>query len=173
MVVDYTFPMVEAGRARRTEPRIVWAVGDAQRLPLPDGCADAYCIAFGLRNVTDIAAALGEARRVLKPGGRYVCLEFSRPINAAVGRLYDTYSFGVIPTVGAAVARDRAAYRYLVESIRRFPGPGRPGHHAGQGGLLARLGDQFQRRSVRPPPGLGALDHARRSRRSVAPPGPS
>ena len=96
-------------------------VGDAQALPLPDGRADAYCIAFGLRNVTDIAAALVEARRVLRPGGRFLCLEFSRPVSQAVRRLYDAYSFRVIPAVGAVVARDRAAYQYLVESIRRFP----------------------------------------------------
>jgi demethylmenaquinone methyltransferase/2-methoxy-6-polyprenyl-1,4-benzoquinol methylase len=96
-------------------------VGDAQRLPLADKVADAYCIAFGLRNVTDIPRALAEARRVLKPGGRFLCLEFSRPTASALRAGYDAYSFRVIPEIGARVADDREAYQYLVESIRRFP----------------------------------------------------
>jgi demethylmenaquinone methyltransferase/2-methoxy-6-polyprenyl-1,4-benzoquinol methylase len=100
---------------------VSWIVGDAQRLPAPTRFADAYCIAFGLRNVTDIAAALTEARRVLKPGGRFICLEFSRPVTQTVRRVYDAYSFNAIPLIGGLVARDQAAYRYLVESIRRFP----------------------------------------------------
>ncbi len=116
--------MIAAGRARRRgsdDGALEWLVGDAQHLPLPASSADAYCIAFGLRNVTDIPGALAEARRVLKPGGRFLCLEFSRPPVAAVRRAYDAYSFRVIPAVGKAVARDREAYQYLVESIRRFP----------------------------------------------------
>ncbi len=121
VVVDCNAEMVGKGRRRGADGAISWAVGDAQALPLPDARADAYCIAFGLRNVTDIPGALAEARRVLKPGGRFVCLEFSKPINAAVARAYDAYSFAAIPVIGAAVAGDRAAYRYLVESIRRFP----------------------------------------------------
>ncbi|HWA61781.1 MAG TPA: class I SAM-dependent methyltransferase [Caulobacteraceae bacterium] len=121
VVVDYNAEMVGAGLRRGGEPEIAWSVGDAQGLPLPDACADAYCIAFGLRNVTDIAKALSEARRVLKPGGRYLCLEFSRPITEALGKAYDAYSFHVIPRIGEVVARDREAYQYLVESIRRFP----------------------------------------------------
>ena len=121
LVVDYNAEMVAAGRARGGESEIGWAVGDAQRLPLPDACAHAYVIAFGIRNVTRIGAALAEARRVLKPGGRFYCLEFSRPPAAAFRAAYDAYSFSVIPAIGAAVARDRASYRYLVESIRRFP----------------------------------------------------
>jgi len=125
VLVDYNAEMVAAGRMRdESDPVsdiVKWAVGDAQALPLPDASADAYCIAFGLRNVTDIGLALREARRVLKPGGRYLCLEFSRPINAVVGRLYDAYSFKAIPAIGALVARDRGSYQYLVESIRRFP----------------------------------------------------
>ena len=122
LLVDYNAQMVAAGRTRvPSEPMIAWAVGDAQGLPLPDACADAYCIAFGLRNVTDIDKALREARRVLKPGGRYLCLEFSKPVNAAVARIYDAYSFKAIPAIGSAVAGDREAYQYLVESIRRFP----------------------------------------------------
>jgi demethylmenaquinone methyltransferase / 2-methoxy-6-polyprenyl-1,4-benzoquinol methylase len=120
-VVDYNAEMIAAGRERGFEPEIVWAVGDAQRLPLPDACADAYSIAFGIRNVTDVPTALREARRVLKPGGRFLCLEFSRPVTEALRAAYDAYSFKVIPQVGEWVARDRASYQYLVESIRRFP----------------------------------------------------
>jgi len=120
-VVDYNAEMIGAGRARGEEAEIAWAVGDAQRLPLPDACADAYCIGFGLRNVTDIPLALAEARRVLKPGGRFLCLEFSKVTAAALRPLYDAYSFGLIPRVGERVAGDAEAYRYLVESIRRFP----------------------------------------------------
>jgi len=121
VVVDYNAEMVAAGRERGFEPEIAWAVGDAQRLPLPDACAEAYVIAFGIRNVTDIPAALREARRVLKPGGRFLCLEFSRPVTEALRSAYDAYSFRVIPEIGARVAGDRDAYQYLVESIRRFP----------------------------------------------------
>ncbi|MGA0602939.1 class I SAM-dependent methyltransferase [Caulobacter sp. KR2-114] len=121
VIVDYNAEMVAAGRNRGGAPEIAWSVGDAQNLPLPDAVADAYCISFGLRNVTDIARALREARRVLKPGGRFLCLEFSRPTTEALARLYDAYSFKVIPAIGARVANDRASYQYLVESIRRFP----------------------------------------------------
>ena len=120
-VIDYNENMIAAGRVRRPDPSVSWIVGDAQRLPAPARCADAYCIAFGLRNVTDIAAALAEARRVLKPGGRFVCLEFSRPVTGTVRRVYDAYSFNAIPLIGGLVAGDQGAYRYLVESIRRFP----------------------------------------------------
>lgn len=121
LVIDCNAAMIRAGSNRGCDQAIAWAVGNAQALPLPPAAADAYCIAFGLRNVTDIAGALGEARRVLKPGGRFVCLEFSRPLNATIARAYDSYSFRAIPAIGAAVAGNRAAYRYLVESIRRFP----------------------------------------------------
>jgi demethylmenaquinone methyltransferase/2-methoxy-6-polyprenyl-1,4-benzoquinol methylase len=110
LVVDYNEEMVAVGRKRLLGPDISWAVGDAQRLPLADASADAYVIAFGIRNVTDISAALREARRVLKSGGRFLCLEFSQPPAAALRAAYDAYSFAVIPRVGAAV-----------ESIRRFP----------------------------------------------------
>lgn len=121
MVVDYNAEMVAAGRDRALDPAIAWCVGDAQRLPLPDACADAYVIAFGIRNVTDVSAALREARRVLKPGGRFLCLEFSHPQADALAKAYDAYSFKVIPWVGELVAKDRGSYQYLVESIRRFP----------------------------------------------------
>ena len=120
-VVDYNAEMIAAGREKGSAPEIAWAVGDAQALPLPDASADAYVIAFGIRNVTDISAALSEARRVLKPGGRFLCLEFSQPITEPLQRAYDAYSFKVIPAIGERVAGDRASYQYLVESIRRFP----------------------------------------------------
>jgi demethylmenaquinone methyltransferase/2-methoxy-6-polyprenyl-1,4-benzoquinol methylase len=121
IVIDYNAEMLAVGRQRETAPEIVWSVGDAQALPLPDASADAYMIAFGIRNVADIAKALAEARRVLKPGGRFVCLEFSRPVTEALAADYDAYSFKVIPQVGEWIAGDREAYQYLVESIRRFP----------------------------------------------------
>ncbi len=121
LVLDYNAEMVGVGRDRVAEAEIAWAVGDAQRLPLPDACADAYVIAFGIRNVTDIPTALREARRVLKRGGRFLCLEFSQPTAPAMRRAYDAYSFNVIPAVGGFVAQDRESYQYLVESIRRFP----------------------------------------------------
>ena len=121
VVVDYNAEMVAAGVKRGGEPEVAWAVGDAQALPLSDGEADAYVISFGLRNVTDIQKALDEARRVLKPGGRYLCLEFSRPTSEALRKAYDAYSFHVIPQIGEWVAKDRDSYQYLVESIRRFP----------------------------------------------------
>jgi len=121
LVVDYNERMVAAGWARGGDEHILWSVGDAQALPLPDAAAHGYCIAFGLRNVTDISLALADARRVLRPGGRFLCLEFSRPTTETIRRLYDAYSFSVIPAVGAAVAGDRGSYEYLVQSIRRFP----------------------------------------------------
>jgi demethylmenaquinone methyltransferase/2-methoxy-6-polyprenyl-1,4-benzoquinol methylase len=94
---------------------------DAERLPLPDSGFDAVTIAFGLRNCTDIDAVLREAHRVLRPGGRFLCLEFSRVTVAALAPVYDAYSFKVLPFLGRTVAKDEAAYRYLAESIRRFP----------------------------------------------------
>jgi demethylmenaquinone methyltransferase/2-methoxy-6-polyprenyl-1,4-benzoquinol methylase len=121
VVVDYNAEMVAAGRRRTPEPEIAWSVGDAQHLPIGDHQADAYVIAFGIRNVADIPKALREARRVLKPGGRFLCLEFSKPVAEPIRQTYDTYSFKVIPAVGQLVAGDRDAYQYLVESIRRFP----------------------------------------------------
>ena len=121
VVIDYNAEMIMAGREKGYPPEVVWAVGDAQRLPLPDASADAYVISFGIRNVTDISKALAEARRVLRSGGRFLCLEFSRPTTEALRAAYDAYSFKVIPAVGQLVAKDRDSYQYLVESIRRFP----------------------------------------------------
>lgn len=121
LVIDYNAEMIAAGRARGLDPAIAWSVGDAQALPLPGATADAYIISFGIRNVTDIGAALAEARRVLKPGGRFLCLEFSKPAAPALAKAYDAYSFRMIPWMGELVAGDRDSYQYLVESIRRFP----------------------------------------------------
>ena len=121
MVMDYNAEMIAAGRLKPTDPFITWNVGDAQALPVRDGAADAYVISFGLRNVTDVQKALIEARRVLKPGGRFLCLEFSRPVTELLRTAYDAYSFKAIPALGQLVASDRDSYQYLVESIRRFP----------------------------------------------------
>ncbi|WP_299129612.1 bifunctional demethylmenaquinone methyltransferase/2-methoxy-6-polyprenyl-1,4-benzoquinol methylase UbiE [uncultured Amaricoccus sp.] len=124
-VLDMTEHMLVEGRAR-AEARahgaaIDWVTGDAMALPFADATFDAYTISFGIRNVTRIEEALAEAFRVLKPGGRLLVLEFSRVPNDGLRRLYDLYSFNVIPPLGQALAGDRASYQYLVESIRRFP----------------------------------------------------
>jgi len=100
---------------------IEWLCGDAERLPVADRSCDLYTIAFGLRNVTRIERALAEARRVLKPGGRFLCLEFTPAVTPMLQPLYDLYSFQVLPLLGQIVTGDRDAYAYLVESIRRFP----------------------------------------------------
>jgi demethylmenaquinone methyltransferase/2-methoxy-6-polyprenyl-1,4-benzoquinol methylase len=117
--------MLEVGRDRaidqnRIEP-IDWLCADAEALPVADRSVDAYTIAFGIRNVTRIERALAEARRVLRPGGRFLCLEFSQLQLEPLRALYDRYSFTVVPWLGEQVVGDRAAYQYLVESIRRFP----------------------------------------------------
>lgn len=103
------------------ETGIGWVAGDAQVLPMPDNSFDSYTIAFGIRNVTRIELALAEARRVLKPGGRFLCLEFSQVVVPGLDVLYDKFSFHLLPKIGEVVAGDREAYQYLVESIRRFP----------------------------------------------------
>ncbi len=125
LVCDISEAMVRRGRDRAIDRGIVagidWIVGDAERLPVASMSVDGCTIAFGLRNVTQIAAALAEARRVLKPGGRFLCLEFSRVSLPMLARAYDLYSFAVLPRLGQMVAGDREAYQYLVESIRRFP----------------------------------------------------
>ena len=97
--------------------------GNAEALPLPDARFNAYTIAFGIRNVPRIEDALKEAYRVLKRGGRFLCLEFSRIDVPVVDQLYDAYSFAAIPAMGKVVTGDGSAYRYLVESIRKFPPP--------------------------------------------------
>ena len=98
-----------------------WVTGNAEGLPLPDESVDVYTIAFGLRNVTHIDTGLKEALRVLKPGGRFYCLEFSKVNEPFLAKIYDQYSYRLIPKMGEIIARDRDSYQYLVESIRKFP----------------------------------------------------
>ncbi|XP_051925032.1 2-methoxy-6-polyprenyl-1,4-benzoquinol methylase, mitochondrial [Hippocampus zosterae] len=125
VVCDINKEMLKVGRrkARRTglADGVLWVAGDAEELPFDDAQFDIYTIAFGLRNVTHVELALREALRVLKPGGRFMCLEFSRVTDPVLARLYDAYSFQVIPLLGEVIAGDWKSYRYLVESIRRFP----------------------------------------------------
>jgi demethylmenaquinone methyltransferase / 2-methoxy-6-polyprenyl-1,4-benzoquinol methylase len=122
VICDISAEMLKAGRERAGEgERLVFVQGNAEALPFPDKSFDAYTIAFGMRNLTHIDAALAEAYRVLKPGGRFLCLEFSAVETPILDALYDAYSMNAIPALGALVAGDAASYRYLVESIRRFP----------------------------------------------------
>jgi len=125
-ICDINFEMLKAGAARAgmaaSGERLNRVTGDAERLPFPDKSADAYTIAFGVRNVTDMNAALREAFRVLRLGGRFFCLEFSHPVTEGLQKIYDAYSFNMIPWLGEHVAGDRESYQYLVESIRKFPG---------------------------------------------------
>jgi demethylmenaquinone methyltransferase / 2-methoxy-6-polyprenyl-1,4-benzoquinol methylase len=124
VVCDVNREMIGEGvrrAAEKGETAIRWVCGDAEALPIPDGRLDAYTIAFGIRNVTHIDRALAEARRVLKPGGHFLCLEFSRVDAPGLDALYERFSFSVLPRLGELVAKDGEAYRYLAESIRRFP----------------------------------------------------
>jgi demethylmenaquinone methyltransferase / 2-methoxy-6-polyprenyl-1,4-benzoquinol methylase len=125
IVCDINASMVAAGRDRALDDGVLsgitWLVGNAEELPIADSSIDCCTISFGLRNVTHKQQALEEARRGLKPGGRFFCLEFSRVEAPVLRQLYDIYSFNVLPRLGAVIARDRDAYQYLVESIRRFP----------------------------------------------------
>ena len=124
-VCDVNTEMLEQGRDRAFDRGLVneieWMCADAEKLPIADASVDAYTIAFCIRNVTHIGDALKEARRVLRPGGRFMCLEFSHVIIPALEGLYDAYSFKVLPAIGQMVAGDRDAYAYLAESIRQFP----------------------------------------------------
>jgi len=127
-VVDINEEMLKQGRDRAVDRGILdaieWTTGDAENLPVADASQDAYTTAFCIRNVTHIDRALSEARRVLKPGGRFLCLEFSKVAVPVLDKLYDAYSFKVLPALGERVAGDREAYQYLAESIRRFPDQG-------------------------------------------------
>jgi demethylmenaquinone methyltransferase/2-methoxy-6-polyprenyl-1,4-benzoquinol methylase len=118
-VCDPSLRMMEVGRARGLDG-VQWLGGTGERLPLASGSVDTVTISFGIRNVTDMPAALAEIRRVLKPGGRFLCLEFSKAW-APIRPFYNLFSFTVIPRLGAWVARAPEAYNYLIESIRRFP----------------------------------------------------
>ncbi len=124
-VLDINASMLSVGRERAEKravaDRIDFVEANAETLPFADATFDAYTIAFGIRNVPNIPAALGEARRVLKPGGRFLCLEFSEVDMPLLDRAYEAWSFKAIPTIGKLVAGDRDSYAYLVESIRKFP----------------------------------------------------
>ena len=125
-VADINAEMLAVGEERARERKIdglSWREENAESLSFGDGSFDAYTIAFGIRNVTDIPAALREAYRVLKRGGRFYCLEFSTSAWPGFAELYEAYSSRVIPRIGKAVTDDEDSYRYLVESIRRFPRP--------------------------------------------------
>jgi demethylmenaquinone methyltransferase/2-methoxy-6-polyprenyl-1,4-benzoquinol methylase len=125
-VADINRDMLEVGMDRAKSRRIeglLWAEENAERLSFPDKSFVAYTIAFGIRNVTDIPSALGEAHRVLRRGGRLFVLEFSTSEWPGFGQAYELYADKVIPRIGKAVADDEDSYRYLVESIRRFPKP--------------------------------------------------
>ena len=126
-VADINAEMLAVGRQRASEQGlddvVTFIAGNAEALPLPDSAFDAVTIAFGIRNVPRIDAALAEAHRVLRIGGRFLCLEFSNVDVPWLDAAYDLYSFNVIPTIGRAVTGDAEAYRYLVESIRTFPKP--------------------------------------------------
>jgi demethylmenaquinone methyltransferase/2-methoxy-6-polyprenyl-1,4-benzoquinol methylase len=125
ILTDVNAEMLEVGRKRALDrgyvKNIEFAVVDAEHIPLPDRSVEKVSIAFGLRNCTDKDAVLREARRVLRPGGRFHCLEFSKLEVAVLAKLYETWNFKVLPEIGARVAKDRASYEYLAESIAKFP----------------------------------------------------
>ncbi|MHB2167489.1 bifunctional demethylmenaquinone methyltransferase/2-methoxy-6-polyprenyl-1,4-benzoquinol methylase UbiE [Alsobacter sp. R-9] len=150
-VLDINPDMLAVGRERtpaRFEEQIEFVEGNAESLPFPDRRFDAYTIAFGIRNVPRIELALSEAYRVLKRGGRFLCLEFSQVDVPLLETIYDAYSFAVVPAMGKVVTGDGQPYRYLVESIRKFPRPerfarmirdagfGRVTHRAMSGGIV-------------------------------------
>jgi demethylmenaquinone methyltransferase/2-methoxy-6-polyprenyl-1,4-benzoquinol methylase len=127
-VCDINSGMLDVGRERAVkqhlDDRVSFIEGNAERLDFPDRAFDAYTIAFGIRNVPQIDLALSEAFRVLKPGSRFLCLEFSSVDVPGLDKIYDLFSFKVIPPLGRAVTGDAESYQYLVESIRKFPKPG-------------------------------------------------
>lgn len=124
-VCDINADMLNVGRARQFDrgehEGLTWVCGNAECLPVPDASQDLITISFGLRNVTHIDAALASAYRALKPGGSFLCLEFSKVTVPPIAKLYDLYSFHLIPQFGKLIAKDKDSYQYLVESIRRFP----------------------------------------------------
>jgi demethylmenaquinone methyltransferase / 2-methoxy-6-polyprenyl-1,4-benzoquinol methylase len=139
LLTDINASMLSVGRDRALNrglsDQLRLVVADAEKLPLPDRCVDRVSIAFGLRNCTDKAAVLHEARRVLKPGGRFVCLEFSHVKVYALTPIYDMWSFKVLPRLGRMVAGDEESYRYLAESIRTFPNQAALAEMMGDAGL--------------------------------------
>jgi demethylmenaquinone methyltransferase / 2-methoxy-6-polyprenyl-1,4-benzoquinol methylase len=125
VLTDINAAMLDVGRDALTDRGIMgnvrYSLANAEKLPFPDSSFDCVMIGFGLRNVTDKAAALRSMARVLRPGGQLLVLEFSHPVAPGLKPLYDAYSFSVLPWLGKLVAKDEASYRYLAESIRRFP----------------------------------------------------
>jgi demethylmenaquinone methyltransferase/2-methoxy-6-polyprenyl-1,4-benzoquinol methylase len=124
-VCDYNAAMLQEGRAKAIDHGVLngiqWIAGNAEDLPFPSRSFDLYSIAFGLRNVTRIDKALSEAARVLRPGGRFYCLEFSPGVHSSLKPVYDRYCMSVLPWLGDKVTNDRDAYQYLAESIQKFP----------------------------------------------------
>lgn len=124
-VYDINPEMLDVGRDRAIDKGYLTGIdfmeGDAEKLPFADGTFDAYTIAFCIRNVTHIEKALSEAHRVLKPGGHFLCLEFSHVEVAGLDKIYDAYSFSILPRLGQLVAGDKDSYEYLAQSIRKFP----------------------------------------------------
>ena len=125
VLTDINAAMLTRGRDALTDRGVVanvrYSLANAECLPFPDSSFDCVTIGFGLRNVTDKQAALNSMARVLRPGGQLLVLEFSHPVLPGLKPVYDAYSFGVLPLLGQVVANDAASYRYLAESIRRFP----------------------------------------------------
>lgn len=138
-VADINPAMLEVGMeraAKRGIDGLVWTEANAETLQFPDRFFDAYTIAFGIRNVTDISKALREAHRALKRGGRFYCLEFSTTLWPGFAEVYDAYSHKVVPKLGKALAGDADSYKYLVESIRRFPDMARFERMIGEAGFV-------------------------------------
>jgi demethylmenaquinone methyltransferase/2-methoxy-6-polyprenyl-1,4-benzoquinol methylase len=138
-VADINPAMLEVGMeraAKRGIDGLVWTEANAETLQFPDRFFDAYTIAFGIRNVTDIPKALREAHRALKRGGRFYCLEFSTTLWPGFAEVYDAYSHKVVPKLGKALAGDADSYKYLVESIRRFPDMARFEQMIGEAGFV-------------------------------------
>ena len=159
-IIDYNEAMIMAGREKSAkqklhEPEISWSVGDAMNLALDDDSVDAYIISFGIRNVSDVQGALNEARRVLKPGGRFFCLEFSHPTSSAVAAIYETYSFKVIPFMGRTGGARSRQLSVPGRKHQTLPGPGNLQGHDGQGRFQAPELHQLLRRRLRPARGLG------------------
>ena len=124
-ICDINQAMLNEGHARADDNNIIknlnWLCADAESLPIEDNSYNLYTIAFGIRNVTHIDKVLQEAHRVLQPGGRFLCLEFSQVTNELFAKVYDAFSFNIIPKLGQLIANDKDSYQYLVESIRKFP----------------------------------------------------
>ena len=121
-IIDVNIEMIKSGlKGKKSNENLYWAAASAENIPLPDNSFERATIAFGLRNITNRSLALKEIFRILKPGGRFICLEFSHVENAVFKKIYDIWSFKAMPVIGEKVTGNREAYSYLVESIRNFP----------------------------------------------------